>query len=121
MELSYRTEFDYNRSILTLSNSDLEPINTSGVFDENFNRDIKNVTYENINIFNNFTLDELKNNENFFFNENLTKILSSYNKYYFYSLGIEFLIVIPLTYFLFIHKDFKNYLKKRKNKSEKEQ
>jgi len=121
MELSYRTKYNDNRSLLVLSNSELEPLNYEGVFGETFDRDIKSVTYNNVNIFKDFTIEELKNNDNFYFNDQLTKILKSYNKHYFYSLGIEFLIVIPLTYFLFIHKDFKNYLKNRKNKPEKEQ
>lgn len=120
IELSYRTTLNINKSLLTLSNSDLEDISYDGFFNNTYNRNINNVTYESANTFEDFTVEELQNNDSFYFNSELTKILKKFNSIYFYSLGIEFLIILPLTYFLFIHKDFKNYLLNKKYKRKEE-
>lgn len=120
MELSYRTEHNNNRILLNLFSSDLTTITISDSFDEHYNRDIRNVTYDNVNFFKDFTIDELKSSEDFYFNENLRKELNKFNSIYFTSLGIEFIIVLPLTYFLFIHKDFKKFIINKKYKKKEE-
>lgn len=103
-----------------LSNSDLMTISYNDAFDESFDRDIKQLTPDALDLFSVYGINQL-DNVNIYYDETLVDTLSSYNWYYVKNIGIEIAIVLPITYLLFFHKYvFEIMRNKKRIKNEKE-
>lgn len=105
MEFSYRIlESNDNVSLVNISNEDYVNVSLDGKFDDSFNRNLNKVINSNIDLLSTVSLNDFINNDNIYFDDSLIDSLNSFNKYYFRYILIEFLILIPLTYLLFFHK-----------------
>ncbi len=113
IDITYSLTSGEDINFVTLYNSDIEAINPSDRFDSSFNRDIKNVTYDNINIFSTYGLNNFKDNADIYYNPNLLNELNDFSFYIRYIL-IEIAVVIIITYFIFFHKKVMAIYKNKK-------
>ncbi len=113
IQFFYPTEEGFEKTLVTLSNSELSIINNSGVFDSSYHRDIKDVTVENLTISQIFS-DDYETNTLIYYNSSWLESLKSYNSYYIKYAIYEMLFVIPLTYLIFFHKQVRSKAKNNK-------
>lgn len=113
IQFFYPTEQGFEETLVTLSNSELSSINNSGIFDSSFDRDIKEVTVENLAISKVFSND-YETNTFIYYNASWLESLKDYNSYYIKYAIYEMLFVIPLTYLIFFHKQVRQKTKNNK-------
>lgn len=109
----YETKGSVFKDLITLKNEDISDATIKDKLGD-VNRDIKVLESNNI-IDDNININNIKNDSNYIHNSNLKKDLNKENSIYIKYIFIELLFVIPITYFLFFHKDV---LRLRKIKKE---
>lgn len=102
------------QTLVTLSNSELTNITPNDLFDLSINRDLILMTEENVDLLSQFGLNSLSGNNSIYYNPDLITEFNRYNRYYFIYIGIEFLFVLPITYFLFFHKYIRRNIREKR-------
>ena len=102
-------------NLVVLTNSDLALVSTDDKFDGTFDRDIKNVNKENIQLTVKYGLNNLTPNDNIFYDPSVydqlqAKALGIYAR----NISIEFVFVAILTYFIFFHGSVVRSIKENK-------
>ena len=111
---SYQVGDQLSQTFVSLANSSLSTTIPSDLFDETFNRDILEVTASNMDILKTYGLESFHQNTDIYYNAQLILEFNRYNVYYIRYIGIELLIVLPLTYLFFFHKHVKRMIRQRK-------
>lgn len=114
IKFTYAIDLEFDETLVMLYNKDLTAQYGSDKFDESFNRDISNASSRNLNLLEQCELNNFKTCNSIYYNETLLNEFLSYNHYYLRYIGIEVLILIPITYFLFFHKYFRKMIKDKK-------
>ncbi|MBN2268697.1 MAG: hypothetical protein V3569_05465 [Acholeplasmataceae bacterium] len=114
IKFTYEIDMEIDETLVMLYNEDLTAQYGSDKFDESFNRDISNVSSTNLDLLEQCSLSSFKSCESIYYNSNLLHEFLSYNHYYLRYIGIEILIVIPITYLLFFHQYVKKVIKNKK-------
>jgi hypothetical protein len=118
IEVMYTTDTGLETTFISLGNSNYVAVNANDIFDNSFDRDIKNVMLENIDIASIYGVDQYQNENNIYYDGQWLETLSSYNYYYFRNAGFELLFLLPITYLIFFRKQMKKKLKTRKLEKE---
>ena len=100
----YRTTFETDATLVNLYNSTLTTIDDDDLFALSFDRDISQVTSENLNLIEVYGTTDINQYIEIYYDETLIETYRSYGWYIFAYIGIEFLVVAMLSYFLFFHK-----------------
>lgn len=100
----YLVKGDSYVTMLTLLNSDISDIVIKDSLGNEVNRELNTITSDKITLPS-IDLNEIKSDSKYYYNNTLKKKLSSYNTEYVKNILLELLFVIPLTYFLFFHKE----------------
>jgi len=114
IKFTYEINMEIDETLVMLYNEDLTVQYGSDKFDESFNRDISNVSSTNLDLLGQCSLSSFKTCQSIYYNSNLLHEFLSYNHYYLRYIGIEILIVIPITYLLFFHQYVKKIIKNKK-------
>lgn len=108
----YETKGSVFKNLITLKNEDLSNATIKDDLGD-VNRDLKVIETEKI-IKENINIDEIKNDNNYINNKTLKKDLNKENIIYVKYVFIELLFIIPITYFIFFHKDLMDIRRLRK-------
>jgi hypothetical protein len=100
-----RIEIFYPTEGLEISTSKL--INTDVYKDKNLSIPDDNQIDLNTLVKTNTQLDAIEDKETWYFNNELNVSFQSYNYFSYVYIGVEILIFIPITYFIFFHKNIK--------------
>ena len=100
-----RIEIFYPTEGLEISTSKL--INTDVYKDKNLRIPDDNQIDLNTLVKTNTQLDAIEDKETWYFNNELNVSFQSYNYFSYVYIGVEILIFIPITYFIFFHKNIK--------------
>jgi len=100
-----RIEIFYPTEGLEISTSKL--INTDVYQDKNLSIPDDNQIDLNNLVKTNTQLDAIEDKETWYFNNELNVSFQSYNYFSYVYIGVEILIFIPITYFIFFHKNIK--------------
>lgn len=125
MNFKYRIIGDETsyKPLLTIYNEDLysidEDIVVNDKIKEDINRSLIPLHSDQI-VFKNLNIDDIKISDEFYNDKNIKKSLSKKNYYYYKYLGIELLIVLVVTYALFLHKDVMILVNKRKAEKQRQ-
>lgn len=108
----------FSRELVTLYNSDL--VNEiPDKFSNTYQRDIKLITSDEIKFLSDESLNDIKNNIKLYYDATLISKLNKLNSLYLINISLLLLVVIPLTYFIFFHKEvYTRYKLKRSEKKE---
>lgn len=108
----------FSRELVTLYNSDL--VNQiPDKFSNTYQRDIKLITSDEIKFLSDESLSDIKNNIKLYYDATLISKLNKLNSLYLINISLLLLVVIPLTYFIFFHKEvYTRYKLKRSAKKE---
>lgn len=117
IKFTYEIDMGIDETLVMLYNEDLTVRFGSDKFNETFNRDISNVSSSNLNLLEHCRLDSYQTCDSIYYNQALLKEFLSYNYYYLRYIGIEILILIPITYLLFFHKHVRRMLKDKKERN----
>ncbi len=117
IQISYLDVNQMSKPLINLNNSDISDMQ-SDIFDQSFDRDIKNLNETNIKIMDQNALVDFENNEDLYY-DHISSLFDSYNSLYFKNIGIEVLIIIPITYLVFFNNYVVAYFKE-KHKLKKE-
>jgi len=104
MDFYYRLSESQSTLLLSLRNENEETMLFVDKFDESFDRNLSELTNENIQILSKINFENLEAHEDIYFDNTLMKQFNRYNKYYFIYLSITFVILGTLAYFFFFHK-----------------
>ncbi|MGE4320221.1 MAG: hypothetical protein AB7E61_02080 [Acholeplasmataceae bacterium] len=114
IDITYTLTSGDEVNFVTLYNADKLTMVANDTFDTSFNRNINQVTPTNIDIFSVYGLTAFKDNANIYYDATWLETLMTYNSYYFRFAIYELLVLLPITYFLFIHKYVRRNLKDKK-------
>jgi hypothetical protein len=117
--ISYQLKSNLNQEMVMLVNSEISDQTPADLFDESYDRDIKNVLSTNIDLLSIYGLDQFKDQLEIYYNEYLLKSLQSYNSLYFRYMSIGVIIVSIATYFIFFHKYVLRKLRDKKANKQK--
>lgn len=115
IKFTYAIDLGFDETLVMLYNSDLTVQHGSDKFEDFFNRDISNASSTNLNLLEQCELNNFETCNSIYYNETLLDEFLSYNYYYLRYIGIEVLILIPITYVLFFHKLVRKMIKDKKN------
>ncbi len=114
ISFSYELDTNFDQTLVELTNSNLVDLAYTDIFDGYYHRDINLLTEENLDLISQYGLTNIKSKPEIYYPEELIASFSTYNSVFIKYIGIELLIVLPLTYFLFFHKLVKLYIKAKK-------
>jgi len=114
IKFTYAIDLGFDETLIMLYNDDLTVQYGSDKFDDSFNRDISNVSSLNLDLLNQCNVVEFQTCESIYYNQDLMTEFMSYNTYYIRYIGIEILIIFPITYFIFFHKSVKKMIRNKK-------
>ncbi len=118
MVISYQLKNDLpDKTLVILSNKNLDNFTYEDVFNPLYNRDIENVVPNNI-VFNDKT--NLENNDLIFYNPLHLKLFKQTNKLFILPLTLDFIFLITAYYLLFYHKYVIIKLKERRLKKKEQ-
>lgn len=117
ISLSVKTLRSTYITLLNLYNNEALANPLEDVFGD-VNRDISNLSSENINLLGRVNIETIYDNEAIYYNKQLFKTFRTKYNFFVYFIIIWIILVTALTYFLFIHKYVKLKLEERKKQKQ---
>lgn len=117
--ISYQLTTDNQKKLVVIQNSDLTSDSINDQFEGSYNRDIKHVISDNINLKDVYGLSNYKNEPALYYNSAFQESIQSYNILYVTYMGIGLGIVIIITYVLFFHKYVRQMIREKKQDKQK--
>lgn len=107
----------FSRELVTLYNSDLVD-QIPDKFSNTYPRDIEHITSDDIKFLSDESLSDIQENIELYYDANLISQLNKFNNLYLKNISLLLLVVMPLTYFIFFHKEvYTRYKMKRSAKN----